>query len=73
MVSFVDEFNYISTIPLNILLVIVIFFFILTHNLSLLNIIIFIGIYVVLTRIYVEDDDLNKLQNQDNQNDMDNE
>jgi len=52
----VNEFNYIMHMPLQTLGFILILFLILMNSLSLMNLLIFVVIYLVFTRSYVNDE-----------------
>lgn len=47
-----NEINFISIIPFELLGIIVLLFLILMNSLSLLNLLIFIVAYIILTRVY---------------------
>lgn len=48
-----NELNYVMIMPLKLLGVMCVLFLILMNNLSLMNVLIFVVIYMVLTRIYM--------------------
>jgi hypothetical protein len=50
-----NELNYVMIMPLKLLGMMCVLFLILINNLSLMNVLIFVVIYMVLTRIYMSD------------------
>jgi Ca2+/Na+ antiporter len=53
----INEFNYVMNMPLLSLGFILILFLILMNSLSLVNLLIFVVIYLLFTRTYVNDED----------------
>lgn len=62
---FNNELNYIMLIPLQLLGIICILFLILINNLSLLNVLIFVILYLILTRMYYQNTNIEN-NNQNN-------
>lgn len=52
-ISFMKELNLLITMPLQWLIVVIVLFVILLNNLSLMNLLLFIVIYAVITRIHL--------------------
>lgn len=68
-ISFMKELNLLITMPLQWLTVVIVLFVILLNNLSLMNLLLFIVIYAVITRIHLSSyQSPTDLQDEENEN-----
>lgn len=68
-ISFMKELNLLITMPLQWLIVVIVLFVILLNNLSLMNLLLFIVIYAVITRIHLSSyQSPTDLQDEENEN-----